>query len=99
MKQSEEIQQQSHLARVVASTLDIKTPNPVEIKFRGSLLRKAVAEIPTLKPNFLIRLYESACAVDFADEDVQLFRMALGRALAGHLDLVKYKATKPSPSN
>lgn len=91
---SEELKSQSHLVRTVAATLDIRVPDPTEIQFRGTLLRKATAEILTIQPGFLVRLFESACGVEHADNDVIQFRIACERVLAGHLNLAQFKAPR-----
>lgn len=92
---NEELQGQTHLVRVVAATLEIKVPAANEIRFRGSLLRKATAELASLKPQFLIRLFESAATTDYPDADVVAFRQALETQLARYLNLTAYKAPKP----
>lgn len=94
MSKSEELKGQSHLVRTVAATLDIRVPDDTEKQFRATLLRKATAEINTISTVMLIRLFESACGVEFADPDVIEFRHACERILAGHLDLAKYKAPR-----
>lgn len=86
-----ELQGQTHLVRTVAATLDIAVPSEREKKFRGTLLRKAAAEIESLKPALIVRLYEAACGVEFADDDVATFREICQRALAKHLDLSAHK--------
>ena len=92
MSKSEELKGQSHLVRTVAATLEIKVPDDTEKQFRATLLRKATAEIGDLPAVMIVRLFESACGVEFADPDVIQFRHACERILAGHLDLAKYKA-------
>lgn len=92
---NEELAGQSQLVRVVAATLEIKSPDKTEIKFRGALLRKATAEMTTIKPAFLVRLFEAACGVDFPDSEVVAFRIACERSLAGTLDLAAYRLTRP----
>lgn len=93
MSKSEELKGQSHLVRTVAATLEIKVPDDTEKQFRATLLRKAAAEINGLPPVMIVRLFESACAVEFADPDVIRFRHACEMILAVHLDLAKHKST------
>ena len=94
MSKSEELKGQSHLVRTVAATLDIRVPDDTEKQFRATLLRKATAEIGTMSPVMIVRLFESACGVEFADPDVISFRIACERILAGQLGLAEYKAPK-----
>lgn len=90
---NEELKGQSLLVRSVAATLEIKLPADTEKKFRGTLLRRATADLPGMPPGLLIRFFEAACSCDFPDPDVVAFRIACERALAPHLDLSSYKAT------
>jgi hypothetical protein len=93
---NDELKGQSHLVRIVAATLDIKLPAEKEILFRGSLLRKAKAELAGLSPQFLVRLFESAAGTDFPDADVVEFRQDLEIHLARYLDLAQFKASRPT---
>lgn len=92
---NDELKGQSLLVRSVAATLDIKVPGKMDCKFRGTLLRKAAAELATMPPGLIIRFFESACGCDFPDADVVEFRVACERALSGHLNLAEYK-TQPA---
>ncbi|MBK1884131.1 hypothetical protein JIN85_17050 [Luteolibacter pohnpeiensis] len=94
---SEELQGQTHLVRAVAATLEIKVPNAKEIRFRAALLRKAVSELSQVKPSLLIRLYESACKVDFPDPEIIAFREACQTHLGRHLELSAHRQTQSQP--
>jgi len=95
MPKNEELQEQTHLIRTVEAHLKISVPDPEELRFRASLLRCAEAGIRNLKPGFIVRLYEAACDVKFASDDVTAFRHALQRALGEHLNLRAYRTTTP----
>jgi hypothetical protein len=93
MSKSEELKGQTLLVRTLAATLDIKVPDEREKRFRATALRKASAEIKDYPPALTIRLYESACGVDFPDPDVTAFRHVCQTILAKSLDLEQFKAT------
>jgi hypothetical protein len=90
---NEELQGQSQLTRTVIAALEIKVPAPKDIRFRGSLLRKATAELSGTPPQFLIRLFEAAAATDYPDSDVVAFRQALETQLGKHFNLSEFKAS------
>jgi len=92
--EKQQLKDQSNLARIVAASLDIKVPSKKEINFRAVLLRKAISELPKIQTPFLVRLYESACKVEFSDADVDAFRVACQAPLAAHLDLAAFKDPK-----
>lgn len=98
MSKSEELKGQTLLVRAVAASLEIKVPDETEKRFRATALRKATAEIKQYPPALVIRLYESACNVDFPDPDVTAFRHACQPILATHLNLAAFKAQRPAPS-
>ena len=89
---NEELQGQSQLTRTVIAALDIKVPAPKDIRFRGSLLRKATSELASTPPQFLIRLFESTASTDYPDADVVAFRQALENQLGKHFNLAEFKA-------
>ncbi len=89
---NEELQGQSQLTRTVIAALEIKVPAPKDIRFRGSLLRKAAAELPATQLQFLIRLFEAAAATDYPDADVVEFRQTLETHLGRHFGLSEFKA-------
>jgi hypothetical protein len=93
---NEELQGQSQLTRTVIAALEIKVPAPKDIRFRGSLLRKATAELSATTPQFLIRLFEAAAGTDYPDADVVEFRQALETQLGKHFNLTEFKATAAS---
>jgi hypothetical protein len=94
---NEELKGQSHLVRVVIATLEIRLPSDKEIQFRATLLRKSAAEIATLPPQFLVRLFEAAAGADFPDPDIVEFRHLLELQLARYFDLAAFKAA-PAPN-
>lgn len=89
---NEELQGQSQLTRTVIAALEIKVPAPKDIRFRGSLLRKATAELSSTPPQFLIRLFEAAASTDYPDADVVAFRQALETQLGKHFNLAEFRA-------
>lgn len=89
---NEELQGQSQLTRTVIATLEIKVPAPKDIRFRGSILRKATAELASTPPQFLIRLFEATAGTDYPDADVVTFRQALETQLGKHFNLSEFKA-------
>ena len=93
---NEELQGQSHLTRTVIAALEIKVPATKDIRFRGSLLRKATAELAATTPVFLIRLFEAAATTDYPDSDVVEFRQALETQLGKHFNLAEFKAVGPA---
>lgn len=88
---SEELQSQTHLTRTIEAALKVAVPDPEEIRFRSSLLRCAEAQLPTLKPSFITRLYEAACDVKFPSDEVTAFRKALQATIGRSLGLKQYR--------
>jgi hypothetical protein len=93
---NEELQGQSQLTRTVIAALEIKVPAPKDIRFRGSLLRKAITELANTKPQFLVRLFEAAATTDYPDPDVVAFRHALEPHLGRLFNLAEHKAEPAS---
>jgi hypothetical protein len=91
-----EAQESSHLVRSVIANLKIAFLEPLELKFRRSLLLGAEASLPGFTTAQIIRLYEAACEVKFASDDVKEFRMKLQSIIAKHHDLKRFKTTKPA---
>ena len=91
----DQLQAQTHLVRTIESALKVAIPDADEIRFRATLLRCAADKAATLKPAFVIRLYEAACDVKFPSDEVTEFRKKLQIQLARELDLKAYKA-KPA---
>lgn len=91
---NETLQAQTQLVRHVEASLKVAVPDPTDLKFRGSLLRKAASEIPDLSSGFITRLYEAACDVKFPSPEVTEFRHALQHRIAKTLDLAAHKAPK-----
>lgn len=88
------LQEQSRLIRTVEANLKVSFLDTTELRFRGSLLRRAAAEIPALNPTHITRLYEAACDVKFPSAEVTEFRGHLQNAIGKNLDLTKFKAPK-----
>jgi hypothetical protein len=89
--ESEAIQQQTRLTRLIEAALKVAIPDPEELVFRGSLLRCAEAQFPVLKPSFIVRLYEAACDVKFPSDEVTDFRKALQRVIGLSMNLKQYR--------
>jgi hypothetical protein len=88
---NEQLQEQTHLIRAVEAHLKVSVPDVEELRFRGSLLAKASAELKNLKPGFVLRLYEAACDVKFPSDEVEAFRLTLQREIGLHLNLRAYR--------
>ena len=88
---NEELQAQTQLTRTIEAALKVAVPDADEIRFRGSLLRCATAQLPTLKPAFVTRMYEAACDVKFPDDQVTEFRKSLQNVIARKLGLKQYR--------
>jgi hypothetical protein len=89
---------QTHLIRTVEAALKVAIPDTEELRFRGSLLRCAAAQLDTLKPAFVIRLYEAATDVKFPTDDVCSLRKALQKTIAKSLGLQAYKTAGSAAS-
>jgi hypothetical protein len=89
--QNEELQAQTQLTRTIEAALKVAVPDADEIRFRGSLLRCATAQLSTLKPAFVTRLYEAACDVKFPSDEVTEFRKALQVVIARTLNLKQFR--------
>ena len=89
-----EIQKQSQLVRNVVANLNIGFPEPVELRFRTSLLACCAEVLGKLTASQVTRLYEAACDVKFASEDVKGFRDKLQRIIAKDLDLSRFKVAR-----
>lgn len=88
---SDELQAQTHLTRTIEAALKVAVPDPEEIRFRQSLLNCATAQIATLKPSFITRLYEAACDVKFPSDEVTDFRKALQAAIGRSMGLKNFR--------
>lgn len=89
--ENENLQQQTRLTRLIEAALKVAIPDPEELKFRGSLMRCAQAQFDTLKPAFIVRLYEAACDVKFPSDEVTAFRKALQLVIGRSLNLKQYR--------
>lgn len=96
--ENEILQEQTHLIRSVEAALKVSVPDPEELRFRASLLGCASASLQTLKPGFIVRLYEAACDVKFPSEEVTQFRHSLQRVLGSHLNLRQFRVEKAKPA-
>jgi hypothetical protein len=90
-----ELQAQSQLVRAVEADLKVAVPDATDLKFRGTLLRAAAAQIPAMPPGLCVRLFQAACDVKFPSEAVTEFRHALQHQIAKNLNLSAFKAPKP----
>ena len=86
---------QTHLIRAVEAALQVAIPDSEELRFRRSLMRCAAAQLDALKPAFIIRLYEAACAVKFPSDDVSDLRKSLQTSLGKSFGL---KAFRQAPA-
>jgi len=91
-----EIQKLSQLVRNVVANLNIGFPEPVELRFRTSLLACCAELLAKLTASQITRLYEAACDVKFASDDVKVFRDKLQRTIAKDLDLNRFKIARKS---
>lgn len=91
---NEALQAHTHLVRTIESSLKIDVPDETDLKFRGTLMRAAAAQIGSLSPAFIVRLYDAACEVKFPTSEVADFRHALQRQLGANLGLAAFKAPK-----
>lgn len=89
-----EIQALSHVIRNVVANLNIAFPEQDELRFRTSLISHCVELIPDLSPSQVTRLYEAACEVKFASEDVKDFRDKLQRSIGKSLNLARFKPAR-----
>ena len=88
------LQAQSQLVRAVEADLKVAVPDVTDLKFRGTLLRAAAAQIPTIPHGLAVRLFEAACDVKFPSDAVTEFRHALQHQIAKNLNLAAFKAAK-----
>lgn len=88
---NEELQGQTQLTRTIEAALQVAVPGPEELRFRAALFRAATAQMAALKPAFVTRMYEAACAVKFPSDEVTAFRLELQRTLARNLNLKQYR--------
>jgi hypothetical protein len=93
-----EAQELSHLVRNVIANLGIAFLEPDEKKFRCSLLLAAQDCFGKFTTAQIVRLYEAACDVKFATDDVKSFRVKLQAVVAKHHDLIRYRATRRATS-
>ncbi|MDP3851986.1 MAG: hypothetical protein U1E02_26640 [Hydrogenophaga sp.] len=88
------LQEQTRLVRAVEANLKVVTQDPEELRFRGSLLRKAAADLPLINPSLATRLYEAVCDVDFAQPEIVTLRKSLQAAIGTQLNLKEHRAAK-----
>jgi hypothetical protein len=88
--ESENLQEQTRLVRIIEAALKVAVPDPEELRFRRSLLACATAQLADLKPPFVVRLYEAACDVKFPSDEVTSFRKSLQRTIGRSLSLKQY---------
>lgn len=93
---SEDLKNASHITRITLAALDIKHPTPVEKRFLYRLLERVTQELPNLASNFVVRIYETACAVDYPDPKVEAFREALIPVISSILKSATTKAPTPT---
>ena len=93
---NEALQAQMRLTRTIEASLKVVVPDPEELKFRGSLLRCASSQLPTLNDSCIVRMYEAACDVKFPSPEVTEFRKSLQRVIGRTLDLKKYSQPQPA---
>ena len=93
---NEELQAQSQLVRSIESNLKIKSPDALGLRFRGSLLLAATAQLDALNSQLVTRLYEAVCEVDFPKDEVCDFRNALQNKIAKVHSLRLYRSAKPA---
>jgi hypothetical protein len=86
------LQERARLVRLVESNLKVSFLDAQELRFRGSLLRKAAAELPGMNGTQVTRLYEAACDVKFPSDEVTTFRATLQRRIGTDLNLKEFKA-------
>lgn len=80
---NEQLAAQTHLIRAVEAALKIDSPETIEIRFRSTLLKRAMAEAPKLKTAFLIRLHEAAAEVKYPRTSIRTYtRAAIALAAA-----------------
>ena len=89
--EKEEIQPQSHLTRTIIAALSNRHPSPKEKNFLICLIQKVIGDLPSMKPAFIIRIYEAASEVDFADEEIITLRESCQPHIAKWLDLPKFQ--------
>jgi hypothetical protein len=89
--EKDELSSQTRLTRYIEASLKITIPDPEEIRFRSSLLGCATAQLKTLKPAFITRLYEAACDVKFPSDEVTQFRKDLQKVIGTSLNLKQYR--------
>ena len=87
-------QEQSHLIRSVIANLNISYPEPDELKFRSSILLCVQESLNSLTASQITRLYEAACEVKFASDDVKTFRALTQLVIAKNLNLARFKAAR-----
>ncbi len=87
---------QTHLIRAVEAALQVAIPDNEELRFRRSLMRCASAQLDTLKPAFIIRLYEAACGVKFPSDDVSDLRKSLQTSLGKSFGLKAFRQAAPA---
>lgn len=88
------LQEQTRIVRILESNLKVKTEDPQELRFRASLLRKIEADLGTMNPSLVTRLYEAVCEVEFPKPEIFNFRKTLQLAIGRILSL-KEHAAKP----
>lgn len=89
-----QVQEQSHLIRSVIANLNISFPEADELKFRTSILLCVQECLGNLSAAQITRLYEAACEVKFASDDVKAFRSNVQLVIAKNLNLARFKAAR-----
>jgi hypothetical protein len=89
------LQEHTRIVRILESNLKVKTDDPTELRFRGSLLRKISEDLPNMNPSLVTRCYEAVCEVEFPKDEILAFRKTLQAAIGRLLTLKNYAAPKP----
>ena len=89
-----QLQEHTRLVRAVESNLKVTTQDEMELRFRSSLIRKTITDLPKINPSLVTRLYEAVCDVDFPAPDLIELRQKLQAAIAIHLNLREHRAPK-----
>jgi hypothetical protein len=85
------LQEHTRLVRTIESNLKVKTEDPAEIRFRGSLFNLAATQLAAMNSTLVTRLYEAVCDVEFPKPEMIEFRIKLQFQIGKNMSLAAHR--------
>ena len=86
------LQEHTRLVRTVESNLKVKTDDPDDNRFRGSLFNLASKQLAAMNSTLVTRLYEAVCDVEFPKPEMIEFRKKLQFQIGKNMSLASHRS-------